>query len=80
MFYMKMFHLPVFIFFPANLIEKIFADYCSHYYSFALELITQDKMHPQFYEYTRFQCIEIAIWPLLYIHKKWCESNISEQV
>ena len=26
------------------------------------------------------ECIEMAIWPLLYIHEKWCESNISGQV
>ena len=52
----------------------------SHYYSYALELIAQDKMQLPFYEYTRLECIEMAIWPLLYIHEKWCECNISGQV
>ena len=51
-----------------------------HYYSYALELIAQDKMQLPFYEYPRLQCIEMAIWPLLYINEKWCESTISGQV
>ena len=34
----------------------------------------------QFYEFSRLQYLETAIWPLLYLHEKWCESNISGQV
>ena len=34
----------------------------------------------QFYEFSRLEYLETAIWPLLYLHEKWCESNISGQV
>ena len=67
-------------FFYQVIFYQIFYCYCSHYYSYALELIAQDKMFFKFYEHFRLQCIEMAIWPLLYLHEKWCESNISGQV
>ena len=35
--------------------------------SYALELIAQNKLRLQFYEYSSLQCIEMAIWLLLYV-------------
>ena len=52
----------------------------SHYYTYVLELLAKDKMELQYYEFCKLQCIEIAIWPLLYIKEQWCESNISGHV
>ena len=57
-----------------------FFSLCSHCYSYALELIAQNKLHLQFYEYSSLQCIEMAIWPLLYVKENWYESNISGQL
>ena len=67
-------------FFYQVIFYQIFYCYCSHCYSYALELIAQDKTFFKFDEHFRLQCIEMAIWPPLYIHEKWCESNISGQV
>ena len=65
---------------PHILLYHSFLSLCSHYYSYALELIAQNKLRLQFYEYSSLQCIEMAIWPLLYLKESWCESNISGQV
>ena len=45
-----------------------------------MQLIAEQKTDLPYYEYSRLQCIEMAIWPLLYVKEKWCESNISGQV
>ena len=34
----------------------------------------------QFNEICKLECIEMSIWPLLYIKEEWCESNIKRQV
>ena len=65
---------------PHILLYHSFLSFCSHYYSYALELIAQNKLRLQFYEYSSLQCIEMAIWPLLYLKESWCETNISGQV
>ena len=65
---------------PHILLYHSFLSFCSHYYCYALELIAENKLRLQFYEYSSLQCIEMAIWPLLYLKESWCESNISGQV
>lgn len=63
------------------LLHNLFSYLSSNCYSYALELIAaQNKMRLQFYEYSRLQCIKMAIWPLLYIKGSWFKSNISAQV
>ena len=57
------------IFFATDLflLFKIFLIYSnfSHYYNYVLELIAQQKMSLQYFEFGKLQCIEMAIWPLL---------------
>ena len=62
------------------LIYWIYYCHSSHYYNYALQLIAQGKLDLRYYEFGKLQCIEMAIWPLLYTDEKWCESNISGQV
>ena len=38
------------------------------------------KMSLQYFEFGKLQCIEMAIWLLLYVKEKWCESNLPGQV
>ena len=53
--------------------------YSSHYCNYAHQLTAQGKMDLRYYEFNKLQCIEIAIWPLLYIDEK-CKSKISSQL
>ena len=52
----------------------------SHYYSYASDLLNREKTILRYYEYCKLECIEMVIWPLLYLREEWCESNISGQV
>ena len=44
------------------------------------ELLAQERTTLCYYEYCKLECVEMAIWPLLYLKEEWCESNISGQV
>ena len=58
---------------------NLFSYLSSNCYSYPL-VPAQNKMHLQFYEYSRLQCIKMTKWPLLYIKESWFKSSISAQV
>ena len=33
-----------------------------------------------YYKVCKLECVEIAIWPLLYLKEEWCESNVKGHV
>ena len=61
-----------------NLLQWLFL--FSHYYGYVLELLAQSEYGLPYYKVCQLQCIEMAIWPLLYVKKEWCESNLSGKV
>ena len=52
----------------------------SHYYDYVLELLAQSEYGLPYCKVCQLQCIEMAIWPLLYVKKEWRESNLSGKV
>ena len=52
----------------------------SRYYDYVLELLASDIFTLPYYKVCRLECIEMAIWPLLYIKEEWCESKLGGQV
>lgn len=59
-----------------NCFFKLYFSNYSHYYSYVLQVTAHDQMQLQYYQYTKLQCIETTIWPLLYLKESWYESNI----
>ena len=52
----------------------------SRYYDYVLELIASEQSSLSYYKMGHLECIEIALWPLLYIKEEWCESKVMGQV
>jgi len=49
----------------------------NEYYTLVLEMLACDSDTVPYYKAFSFECIEVAIWPLLYVKEEWCESAIS---
>ena len=52
----------------------------SRCYDYVLELLVSNIFSLTYYKICRLECIEMAIWPLLYIKEEWCESKVGGQV
>lgn len=50
-----------------------------HFYDHVLELLAQSEYELPYYRVCWLQCMEIAVWPLLYVKKECNEINLSGQ-
>ena len=47
---------------------------------FFLGLLATDTFTLPYYKVCKLECVEIAIWPLLYLKEEWCENNVKGHV
>ena len=45
-----------------------------------ITLDKSDTLTLLYYKVCKLECVEIAIWPLLYLKEEWCESNVKGHV
>ena len=49
-------------------------------YDYVLGLLATDTFTLPYYKVCKLECVEIAIWPLLYLKEEWCENNVKGHV